>query len=300
MARIAYNPIESDYGFTSKNFTVDVDGNIYANTLTLADDLVGVDYNFVVRETATGLTINNSEDVFPTITISKNKNFFFQLLLLDQQFYIFDSTQSQLYVRNFVHESGDRGIDAQGKQTGILTINIPQNYNDTVLYYTNSLQQDFGLINIVDQVGIFDSITLTGDQEASALNTGSLIVTSGTSLGGNLVIGKDLTLANADTTINSAGNLTLAVDNSITIKIGDVITGSITATGLTIPLQNSVITNVTIDDSNINNTVIGNVTPTVGAFTELTVSQTTTEENSVTNKKYVDSKAIALAIAFGI
>ena len=38
MGKVVYNPSRSDYGFTNENFTVDLDGNIYATSITLAEN----------------------------------------------------------------------------------------------------------------------------------------------------------------------------------------------------------------------------------------------------------------------
>ena len=50
----------------------------------------------------------------------------------------------------------------------------------------------------------------------------------------------------------------------------------------------------------LNNTVIGNVTPTTASFTSATASATPVTGTEVTNKNYVDMTASALAIALGV
>ena len=49
----------------------------------------------------------------------------------------------------------------------------------------------------------------------------------------------------------------------------------------------------------INNTVIGDTTPTTAEFTSAKVQATPTVKTNVANKRYVDSRATALAIALG-
>ena len=46
--------------------------------------------------------------------------------------------------------------------------------------------------------------------------------------------------------------------------------------------------------------MIGNVTPATASFTTATASQNPTGATEVTNKKYVDMTASALAIALGV
>ena len=300
MGKVVYNPSRSDYGFTNENFTVDLDGNIYATSITLAENEDEINFDFTVTNNTESLFIDSYSGTFPTITVSKNKNFYFRLLLQDDNFYIFDSTQLALYAKNIKHSSGDRNLDAQGKETGFLTLNVPNTSTDTVLYYTNSSNETFGQINIINEISTFHDITITGDDEATVLNTGNLKVNSGASISGNLVLGKDLFLSNNNSLLSVNGDLTLSVDSLLSVQVNSNTIGVIDTDGITIPSHDTNINNVTIDNSTINNSVIGSITPNVGTFSELSVLNITPEASSVTNKKYVDNKVIALAIAFGI
>ena len=58
-------------------------------------------------------------------------------------------------------------------------------------------------------------------------------------------------------------------------------------------------TNLIASAGTLNNTVIGNTKPTKAEFTTAKVQQSPTTGTAIANKKYVDSRATALAIALG-
>jgi hypothetical protein len=69
--------------------------------------------------------------------------------------------------------------------------------------------------------------------------------------------------------------------------------------GLTKP--GAVTTNhLTATAGTINNTTIGAVTPANATFATAQVQANPTSATTVTNKKYVDSRASAMAVAFGM
>jgi hypothetical protein len=55
-----------------------------------------------------------------------------------------------------------------------------------------------------------------------------------------------------------------------------------------------------INNSSINNSIIGATTPTTASFTSAIIANAPTTKTSGTNKKYVDDTALALSIALGI
>lgn len=90
--------------------------------------------------------------------------------------------------------------------------------------------------------------------------------------------------------IASSTNLNLAANNAIVFQINGTNRGRINEDGLDIPVVNTT----------INNTVIGNTTPTTGSFTSVTLSNAPSLPSSATRKDYVDNQISAFAIAFGI
>ena len=90
--------------------------------------------------------------------------------------------------------------------------------------------------------------------------------------------------------LDSTTNLDINAANKIILQIADTKLGELNSSGLA----------VTINNSTIDNTVIGNTTPAAAAFSAATIATAPTVGSSVTNKDYVDSQALSLAIAFGL
>lgn len=84
-------------------------------------------------------------------------------------------------------------------------------------------------------------------------------------------------------------NLELDVGNSLVFKVSNIEIGRVTNTGLKIDIVNST----------IENTIIGNTSPTEGNFTEVNISNLPTTSSHATRKDYVDSKITAFSIALG-
>jgi hypothetical protein len=64
--------------------------------------------------------------------------------------------------------------------------------------------------------------------------------------------------------------------------------------------QNGSFLGLTSASGTLNNTVIGDVTPTTASFTTATMTATPSGPTQITNKKYVDMTSSALAIALGV
>jgi len=205
--------------------------------------------------------------------------------------------------------------DAQGQGVGKLTFTVPANAPST-LYYADADQVPLGNIVVTDPtisgIGSFSTILTTGN--LTAQGEGANITLSPTGLGTVVInpVGGG-SLSNMDVNavkLTSTGDVTLGGVNS-TIKMiptgsgtvdirpegtgsmNNIIIGESTA-------QNGNFLGITSTSGTLNNTVIGNVTPATASFTTATASQNPTGATEVTNKKYVDMTASALAIALGV
>jgi len=99
--------------------------------------------------------------------------------------------------------------------------------------------------------------------------------------------------ANSIITIKPTGTGTVEVHPNTSGKLDNVVIGSTTA-------QNGAFLDLKSTSGTLNNTVIGDVTPTAGNFTVATMTATPVGPKQITNKKYVDTTASALAIALGV
>ena len=98
---------------------------------------------------------------------------------------------------------------------------------------------------------------------------------------------------NADVNVSPAGNGRLTVAPSGGGNIDGVNIGLTKAASVTT-------NNLTATSGTINNTTIGAVTPANATFATAQVQAKPTSATTVTNKKYVDSRASAMAVAFGM
>ena len=206
--------------------------------------------------------------------------------------------------------------NAQGQSTGKTLFTVPANA-PSILYYGDGDGSPRGSIAVTDPtisgIGSFSSILTTGDLTAQGENATVTLAPTGSS--GTVVINPTNggTLSNMDVNalkLTSSDNVSLAGANSIiTIKptgtgtvevhpntsgkLDNVVIGSTTA-------QNGAFLDLKSTSGTLNNTVIGDVTPTAGNFTVATMTATPVGPKQITNKKYVDTTASALAIALGV
>jgi len=287
------SPFESEYGFKGPGFSVDTAGNIIANSISTATAPTSGDSN-IVDFTVTG---SNDEvfiseqgvDAFPTLTLARQSSYLFDLSIASG-FYIYNTNQTDLYSTGLVHSAGDTLDDAQGEVDGQLRLAVSIDAPD-VLYYTDIAQANFGTINITDPQGVFGTVELTGQVASTSTTTGTLKIDGGLGMTGDMYVGGTLNVAGTGISdVLSSTNLNLGATNEIVFKIDNVSQGTLSTSGLSLPLINT----------SINNTTIGSTTPSTAAFTSATVSSTATTANDVANKGYVDTTATALAIAFGL
>lgn len=296
MSIIINKPLSSEYGFKSNGFTVDEDGNIVATSITLAtsDADITTPANFTITQDGNDLvfaTIGTN----PDITLIRSQSFIIDLLLTSLNFTIYDSNQTTLFNTGLRHSDGTTGVNAQSKSTGRLVFAVPISAPTTLYYGSSTNSIILGSISIIDPVGVFSSISISSTTNSTSTTTGALVVAGGIGVAGSLTVGDEITSPTISVdSISSADILVLDSQNKITVKHAGVTLGQIDASGSSVPLVNT-----TVDDSSINNTSIGNITPSTASFTSATVN-TVIGTTSVTNKTYVDSTATALAIAFGI
>lgn len=278
-------PFRSEYGFSSPSFTVDIDGNIVARSITLSQ-LVDVNSvaDFEVSYSGSAFLINGYIGNNPSIELFRGRTYRFSLNTSSIGFYIEDVSGEE-YNTGLIHSSGDREEDAQGKTTGVLQFTVPSTAPDFLQYSDGS--SVIGSISVIDPIGTFSTVSVNSLTNSTNSITGALTVAGGVGIEKSLYVGE---LINTHD-IESDSSLNIVAANEIKLIISDSsVIGTVDTSGLSIPIINS----------SINNTTIGNTVPAAGIFTTAQVSVPPTTSNDVTNKNYVDTQVTALAIAFGL
>jgi len=294
MPTIVNNAFKSEYGFDSPSFTVDELGNITARSITLEvvsdDDAFVTD--FAVTESGGNFRIDGGGANNPPITLYRNGTKTFDLELSTITMNIFSAVGANpvAYTNGLRHSDGTTLADSQGKSDGTLYVSIPSNAPD-VLYYGNADGTVYGTITVENPTGLFGSASITSTTAATSTTTGALTVAGGVGIAEDLYVGGQLNVSGIGIAkLDSTTNLDINAANKIILQIADTKLGELNSSGLA----------VTINNSTIDNTVIGNTTPAAAAFSAATIATAPTVGSSVTNKDYVDSQALSLAIAFGL
>ena len=289
----------------------------------------GGNFTFDGEFEADGTTLKTN----PGVTLTRGSAYIFNLILRstnqagqtlgNNSFNIFqsDGIGYTTYDTGMSHLSTDQTTkktesEAQGQFSGKVTFTVPTNAPNT-LYYGDADNNPIGLFTIIDPtitgVGSFSSILTTGNITAQGEN--AVITLSPTGSSGTVVINPSNggTISNMDVNaqrLTALDNVTLSGVNA-DIRIAP--TGS-AGTLLVNPAAGGTIDNMnigattpgTVSSTNLiasagtlNNTVIGNTKPTKAEFTTAKVQQSPTTQTAIANKKYVDSRATALAIALG-
>ena len=206
--------------------------------------------------------------------------------------------------------------EAQGQFSGKVTFTVPTNAPET-LYYGDADNNPIGILTIIDPtitgVGSFSSILTTGNITAQGEN--AVITLSPTGSSGTVVINPSNggTISNVDVNaqrLTTLDNVTLNGENADiriipsgsagTVLINPTAGGTIDNMNIGATTPGTVSsTNLIASAGTLNNTVIGNTKPTKAEFTTAKVQQSPTTQTAIANKKYVDSRATALAIALG-
>lgn len=290
MSIVQGTPLESKYGFKSPQFSVDENGNIIASSITLATtDPTTAD--FTVSESSSdfvfaGLGVN------PTLQLSKSQKYTFDLVLPTLGFTIYGTDQIALYSTGLVHSNGTTGANAQGQLSGTLSFSIPPDAPAQLWYGSSVTGNVFGSIEIIDPVGVFSTVLVSSETDSNDAFTGALVVSGGAAIQKTLTVGSIINTPEISVLdIRSSGDLTLQSDGTIIVRGNDSsVVGVISNTGSTIPINNT----------SVNSTIIGNVSPAAATFTTATITGVVTQPNSVSTKQYVDNVSTALAIAFGL
>lgn len=281
-------PLRTDFGFKSPGFTVDASGNISATTLTLStsgEAGVAADFDFI--ESAGNFRFDGQASNQPSITVYRNQTTTIDLAFTTLTFNIFSQVtpSTTLYSNGLRHSDSTVGDSAQNKSSGRLTWTLPLNAPDT-LYYGNASGTVYGVINVLDQTRNFSEVSITNTTQSTSITTGALRVSGGLGVVGNQNVGGTMSVASM---ITASGGITGDLNGSVysdnSTLLVDSVNGKIVG-----PINNS-----TID-----NTVIGGSTPSTASFTTATLSGAVSGLTAVPNKKYVDETSTAFAIAFGI
>jgi len=317
---IEYRQFESDYGFKSPGFTVDNAGNVVVTSLSyIGGSSSSATGDYSVTETSGAFRLASDDFTVaatdnPSIAVTRGTSYSFTLTLSSITFNILDSDGTTLYNTGVTHTASDNtisnGVSAQGKQSGKIVFSVGASAPDT-LYYGDADGTPKGTITVSDPIvtgtGSFSDLVVTG---ASSLQTvdinsttnstgvgvGALIVDGGASVAKDVFIGGTLTASSFKANgvgvaeFKAGTNIVLDAGNKIDIIVADTKLGTIGTTGSSVPVV----------DTTINNTSIGATTPSTAAFTSGTVTADPSVNTSISNKKYVDTTATALAIALGI
>jgi len=304
---VVNKPFNSQFGFSSPNFSVDDQGNIVATSIQAAGAGGGgasgaTDYSFT--DAVGYYLINNEPEQNPALALNRVTRYTFNLTLTENTFSIFSDDQGTLYNTGLQH-THDNGVitteaAAQGQTDGILQFTVPTDAPDT-LYYGDAATGLYNIITITDAAGQFGELALTAPTNATSGDTGSLRVAGGIGVSKDIFVEGFVTTNGVNyngvgvSNITSNTNLELDAANKIVIKNDNSFVGEINSTGLSIPINTSNIT-----ESTINNTTIGATTPSTATFTSADVNNVLTTKKSVANKGYVDKTAVAFSVAFGL
>ncbi len=291
-------PFRSKFGFESPGFLVDSVGNLTVRSIsqTSGDNNVETPADYVITEISNGneFSFSGLAGPNPTLIIYRDRTYSFDIELDTQTFSLFRTNGTQYY-NGLVHSDGSSAADALDKSSGRLRWTVALDTPDS-LYYGNATRSIQGNIEVRDPIGTFSTILVKDDTESSNATTGALLVSGGVGIAKNLNVGGTLTTADLQLNgvgiaeISSGTNLSFNADNKIVLKVSDVLVGYIDSSGLSISLNNS----------SINDSVIGDVTPSTATFISASITETPVSGNNVTNKSYVDNTVTTLAVAFGL
>lgn len=294
-------PFESKYGFKSPSFVVDDQGNINATSITLAvSSGTGAASDFVVSENVdnTGFIIAGFQDISPVLRLQRTKTYFFNINTPNLTFSFYNLGTDDFYTTGLSHSDGSRGNEAVDKTSGTYTFRVPLDAPPSLTYRGKNTSNEFiqGQIIVEDPDGVFGELEVTSEANTTDAISGALKVAGGVGIakdlfvGGNLYV-DEITLDGSGTpTLESNTNLEFLANFRIIFKIDNNTIGFIDDSGSNIPVNNT-----TID-----NTVIGSVTPAVATFTSAIVTESPTTGTSVVNKNYADQSSLSFAIAFGL
>lgn len=293
-------PFESKYGFKSPSFVVDEQGNINATSITLAVAGQTAGSDFVITENVdnTAFIVAGFENENPVLNLQRTKTYFFSIDAPDLTFSFYNLTDDNFYTTGVSHSDGSRDSDAKEKTSGTYTFRVPVDAPDSLTYRGRNIDGDFvlGQISVTDPDGIFGELEITSEANSTDALSGAVTVAGGVGIAKDLFVGGNLYVdeinldSNGTPAIESSSNLELLANFRIIFKIDNNTIGFIDDSGSSIPINNT-----TID-----NTVIGSVTPSLATFVSASVNELPTTGTGVANKSYVDQSSLSFSIAFGL
>lgn len=298
MKKITGTEFRSDYGFSSPNFVVDSLGNLTANSITTETDTGGTDADFSIFDNENGgIFIEGLTGLNPAFSIAKTQTTVLEINLDLNNLFLLKEDQETLLDVGLRHSSGDVNLNAQGKNSGFYSLNIPANFPEDTIYYTDGERSFYGEISVVDPVGIFSTLSITDTSDSISADQGALTVAGGIGIGKSISAGDTITaplLTVSD--ISPEGDLNLNIATRISVIGSDSTTvGIIDNEGTNLPIKDTTVVN-----SSINNSTIGLSTPSSAKFTAASVSGAPVTNNDITNKSYVDTQTVAFSVVFGI
>lgn len=298
MKKITGTEFRSDFGFSSPNFSVDSSGNLTASSITTQSDSNTTDVDIKIFDDENGVVfIEDREGIYPSFSVAKTKTTVIEIDLDIVELFFLKENKQDFLDQGIRHNSGDSGSDAQGKSSGLYFLNLPADYSENTIFYTDRSQTFFGEISVIDPVGIFSTVEITGDADSETPLQGALTVSGGLGVGKSISVGETVETPSVITSdISSEDNLNINITNRISILGSDSsIVGIIDDAGTDLPIKDT-----SIDTSTINNSSIGLTTPSSAKFSEAEVLADPERNNDITNKSYVDTQDIAFSIAFGL
>lgn len=298
MQKISGTSFRSDYGFSSPNFTVDEDGNLTATSITTVTDADSSTFNFTIIDDDNGeFFVEPLEGVLPSFEIKKTQSVLIGVELDIKSLFFLREDKQTFFISGLQHSTGLTGAEAQGQSSGSYRVNIPANYDENIIYYTDRERNFFGEISVVDPAGIFSQLDITSTVDSVSPETGALRIVGGAGISKSLYVGSTLSTPILNTNnIISDSDISLAAAGTISILANDSsLIGTIDDEGSTLPVLDT-----TISNSSINSTGIGLETPAEAEFTNAKVNSVPDVNNDITNKAYVDTRDIAFSIAFGL
>tara|TARA_Y100000287_G_scaffold61433_1_gene48371 strand:+ start:3587 stop:4618 length:1032 start_codon:yes stop_codon:yes gene_type:complete len=270
----------------------------------------------------------------PTLTLTRGSSYVFNLFLRvtnqagqtlgDYSFNLFELAGGTytLYDQGLKHVSKDgltekTGNEAQGQFEGKVTWTIPDNAPATMAF-GDSDTDPICTLNIIDPtvtgIGTFSRITSTGN--VTAIGEDAVITLSPTGLdsrvniqpeGGGMISNVSIVSnrfeAGGDVLLNPTDGLVVLAPtgSGAVVIVRPQHTGTIDNMDIGTITPGSVTTdNLVSTGGTINSTVIGNTNPADATFSTGSIIATPSKKTSITNKKYTDSRSVAMAVAFGV
>lgn len=313
-----YNPFESEFGFSSPGFSVDLNGNVTLRsiTYTVAQEEEAAETDFTFTDTGVVWREESQGADNPSISLERGSTYTFSLNQTNFRLNIKNELGTANYNEGISWTDGTNsytGANAQNQQGGIFTFEVPNEAPDT-LRYSHSTGAPYGTINITDPVvtgnGAFKTLTVTQNLNAQGQDADIRLQPTGNgSVNINAASGNISGLGISATSLSVTGLTSIQPQDSnvtiiplgsgrLTINSGAVGTIDNVNIGTGSP-GTGAFTSVDVDGGSIDGAIIGANEPAAATFTTVSTTTAPTGQNNLVNKKYVDSNSIAFAIVLG-